>query len=397
MFEDLLNNTKKFADSFLADSKAEKAARLNSYSQFIDTKALSSVSFRPKFLSRVARAASFVDSRRPSAAFGEHLEARVDLLFTLLTKHRSSEKSLDGLLEHFSATERFVATHVRTVAAALYAGDSVPKTRRAALWTALCLFATDLAGFAEFLALWQQSKTAPVEESEDLRQILHDLPRTFAGFGPKGSAAATATKQALLKEVLAAYAAKYGGYCQGMNFVCGFLAAFFFETGVSADTLLARLFFVFFALMQAYRLGQLFSKNLLGLGYGQLCTERALEKHAPKLHRAMVLQGVTSLTWSTQWFLTLFTYTFAFEDLPLLWDGIFLQGFVFVLKVASAILLVQERLNVHEQDKDLNKTISEFPKGFPLQIRRFVKLAHSFKFNYSDIEEWATKVSKLAE
>ena len=213
-------------------------------------------------------------------------------------------------------------------------------------------------------------------------------------------------KRRLLAIGLKLYCSNHEPYCQGMNNVLAFIIDFFTESStlqkikksvnpsytsenpenITDSEVFANSFILFFGLLRGHKLGQIYGQELNGLYYGQIIIEKILEKHSPVLFEDVNKRGITSLTWSVQWFLTLFTYTFKPGTVMKMWDGILLYGFINILKGAGAVLKITERLNIADKD-ELNKAISEFPKNFGLNEPLFLKMVRGYPLTYGSMEK----------
>jgi hypothetical protein len=128
-------------------------------------------------------------------------------------------------------------------------------------------------------------------------------------------------------------------YCQGMNFIAGFL---FLQFGHSESLAFA----VMKAVIQRFRMHELFNTELpmLKLNFYQL--DRLLAISLPDLHMHFKDETINSSYYSSPYFITLFTSVMqmqsAFDDnaslLLRVWDHFLLDGWKAIFKTSIALL-----------------------------------------------------------
>eukprot|EP00013_Stygamoeba_regulata_P029875 CAMPEP_0177658046 /NCGR_PEP_ID=MMETSP0447-20121125/16579_1 /TAXON_ID=0 /ORGANISM="Stygamoeba regulata, Strain BSH-02190019" /LENGTH=767 /DNA_ID=CAMNT_0019162581 /DNA_START=66 /DNA_END=2372 /DNA_ORIENTATION=- len=204
----------------------------------------------------------------------------------------------------------------------------VPSAERRALWSHLS-GATALRSaqgpqyYAELVA---QSHTLP---HAVVHQIDLDLERTFplhAEFNERGLP--------ILRRVLLAYAVadRVIGYCQSLNFVCGFLL-------LMVDYDEEEAFFLLSSLLVLCGCRSLYARNMVGTKVTQLMFEELLRKHEPKLSAHMDKVGAVPSLISMQWIMTLMLSGFPRELVLIAWDNIFFERTPrFLLMLLLAVL-----------------------------------------------------------
>lgn len=103
-----------------------------------------------------------------------------------------------------------------------------------------------------------------------------------------------------LREVLRAYAFYQNkvGYCQGMNYIAGTLYYLFQSS--------ERTFWAMCALIRQNSMFDLYSDDLPKLKYLFFALDRLTALHLPDLHTTFNIENITSSSFSSPWFLTLF-------------------------------------------------------------------------------------------
>ncbi|MDP2439487.1 MAG: TBC domain-containing protein, partial [archaeon] len=174
-----------------------------------------------------------------------------------------------------------------------------------------------------------------LEESDDFSaavrlQIAKDLGRTFPThplYGGEGRS--DAGKQALGRVLYAlARHCPTVGYCQSMNFVCGFLLLLGDEPEV---------FWLMDAVVQQL-LPNYFSSDMLAIRVDQLVLASLVASALPMLHRHFQGLGFDLGIVSTQWFLGLFIGYLPTETVLRLFDALFFRGSSVLFVVALGVL-----------------------------------------------------------
>lgn len=165
--------------------------------------------------------------------------------------------------------------------------------------------------------------------------VQKDLDRTF----PKLEEF-DAEKKRHMGSVVKAYACLVPqvGYCQGMNFIAGFLLL---ASGSSHEDA----FFMFVHIMAKYRASLLFCEGLPLLKLLTFQFKALLEKLFPEVHRHFLYHNITPELYVTKWMLTVFTQPLDFDSAARVWDVIVCDGIEAVVLVCLAsVQLLKARL-----------------------------------------------------
>ncbi|CAJ0751671.1 22163_t:CDS:2 [Entrophospora sp. SA101] len=184
------------------------------------------------------------------------------------------------------------------------------------------------------------------ESSPYERIIQRDLARTFPHVemfkeeNGKG--------QTMLWNVLKAYSLydPLVGYCQGLGFLVGPLLMNMNET---------QAFCVFVRLMETYDMRTMFTLNMEGLQLRLYQFSSLLTQILPKLHAHFQLHAVQPAMFASQWFLSLFAYTYPLPLIMRIYDVVFAEGAPeTIMRVAIALLKKnEERLLSFGEFEDL--------------------------------------------
>uniref|UniRef100_A0A7S4KTT3 Rab-GAP TBC domain-containing protein n=1 Tax=Guillardia theta TaxID=55529 RepID=A0A7S4KTT3_GUITH len=160
-------------------------------------------------------------------------------------------------------------------------------------------------------------------------RIKRDLARTMPRnefFSERGRGG-----QVLLFNVAHAYAAYDDevGYSQGMNFLCAILLLHMRQEHA---------FWVLVQMMRRYRLRDLYLSRSPQLAVELFKLDRLILSCTPSLHQHFAEQGFDVTTFTSEWLLTLFAYSFPLNFTYRVWDVFFIKGFTYILQVAIAII-----------------------------------------------------------
>ena len=165
------------------------------------------------------------------------------------------------------------------------------------------------------------------------RQIECDLDRTF----PKHDffVSYNGAGQASLRRILHLYAIydPEVGYCSGM----GFIAATFVIYMIEEDALYALISLMSrpsFPLRDMYRPGMPGTKYVLSIFMN------LLRHYLPSIASHLDREGITPHMYVTEWFMTLYTSTFPFDLVTVIFDILWYEGWKIIYRVALGLLKV---------------------------------------------------------
>lgn len=212
------------------------------------------------------------------------------------------------------------------------------------------------------------------ETSSAELDIIRDINRTFPSHvffqqrhGPG---------QRSLYNVLKAYSVydREVGYVQGMGFLAGLFLLYMGEED-AFWLLVALLKGVLHTPMEGlYQVG-------LPLVQQQLWQfDRLLHEQLPELAAHMDKEMITPSMYGSQWFITIFTYSFPFSTALRIWDVFLLEGMSVVFRVGLALLKFCEQDLLQQPFEDLIHKLRRFPTE-ALQPATLLPLAFSFKIS----------------
>eukprot|EP00939_MAST-03C_sp_MAST-3C-sp1_P004046 g4046.t1 len=227
----------------------------------------------------------------------------------------------------------------------------VPQVYRGHVWKLLSGSETlsESGGGTDFYQKLLQ-KPSPVA-----KRIMHDVNRTF----PKHHLFrdVQGIGQRSLFNVLRAYSIydPSVNYCQGMGFVTGLFLCYMPEREA---------FWMLVAMMRRYDMGDVFKQPLTRVKLLLGVLERLVHVHLPDLADHFREIHLEPQTYATQWFMTVFLYSFPFAIAVRVWDIFLAEGWSFIVRVALAILKIGKR---HMMKQDLEACMRTL-KTLPLQI-----------------------------
>jgi len=142
-----------------------------------------------------------------------------------------------------------------------------------------------------------------------------------------------------VKNILRAYALynKDVEYCQGMNFIVGFLLFIFKDESLTFKVLLLTI--------QKFNMEGVLSKDIPLVRKFFFQLDRLYFLHYPELTKYLKSEGISSNFYASTWFITLFTNTFLYsksstppETLFTIWDNFLTNGWKAIFKVGLFIL-----------------------------------------------------------
>ena len=169
-----------------------------------------------------------------------------------------------------------------------------------------------------------------LEKQVNNPQIEKDIKRTFISYNEQ-----TTNNFKILRNILNCinnYNAS--GYCQGMNFIVGYLLKV-----TNFDEV--RTFYIFKNIL--FDIKGYFEEGFPLLKKNINIFNKYFKELYPKLHRLFQKNEILDEFWVGKWFQTLFTLCVQFEELNIIWDIILIKGFYFIIYISLAIIDFMEK------------------------------------------------------
>jgi len=173
-------------------------------------------------------------------------------------------------------------------------------------------------------------KNQPVS-AEFTEQIAKDIDRTF----PQYDLFQQKEIQNVMSDILRSVAAYRSdlGYCQGMNYVAGFLNTLMPEE----DT-----FWLMVRIIDQFNMKDFWSGTLSGLPRSFFILEKLMESEIPRLFAHFNKVELVTSMYATPWMMTLFLYNHSIPFSTRLWDMLLFEGWSYVYAIALSILMLHE-------------------------------------------------------
>eukprot|EP01071_Lankesteria_metandrocarpae_P006997 Lankesteria_metandrocarpae@DN4549_c0_g1_i1.p1 len=159
-----------------------------------------------------------------------------------------------------------------------------------------------------------------------------DIPRTFPDLPEFGQDA-----QEKLYTVLKTYSLRHPeiGYCQGMNFIAGFVL-------IISNLQVEEASEVFHALMNLYELRGFFQESFPLLSRYVDIFDELCGTHVPKLKKHFNEQGIIAPMYLHQWLLTAFVTSMPLRTVVVIWDNLIATNLTVLLPISVTLLKVLE-------------------------------------------------------
>ena len=184
-------------------------------------------------------------------------------------------------------------------------------------------------------------------------------------------------------------------YCQGMNFICGFMLIIFDGNENDSFFLLMSLFSQTF-IISKFDLRGFFIENFPLLGLYIYIFKYYLRKKFKKIFEHLNKLEIPNQSWIAKWFQTLFVHTFPINDVIRIWDGIFSEGLKFIISFAlsiiynleNQILKCNDLIEVVDLFKMLNSSYYNIEEGFKFDIEKFIEDTKNFNISDDDFNKF---------
>ena len=197
------------------------------------------------------------------------------------------------------------------------------------------------------------------------------------------------------------------GYCQGMNYLTGFLLLISDFDERNAYFLLISIFSQSFIRRKKnnFSLRGLFIEEFPLLYFYIFIFDDLLLKYIPQLRKHLIDNEIPNDVWIIKWFQTAFTMILPINWSKKLWDNIFSSDFFFIIKfsISLCISLSKDILALNDQQKimDYFRNIQKIPMNFnniflekKFDINDLIEKAQKINI---DVDEYLNKYEKSGE
>ncbi|KAH9176908.1 RabGAP/TBC [Lactarius sanguifluus] len=264
----------------------------------------------------------------------------------------------------------------------------IPDRWRSAAWLAL------IGNFSriskeQLLALSAEYREALEKHSPYDIQIDLDVPRTINGhvlFRTRYGLG-----QRSLFHVLHSFSLRCEqcGYCQGMGPIAAMLLCYFEPERAYASLV---------HLHDAYHMHDIFSPGFPGLLESIYVQERVIEEMMPAVYMAFKKHTVSTTSYATKWYITLFANSIPFQTHLRLWDAFLLEGpDLFVIVAVSIIWTYRDHITSDSANfETILSLLSSFfvPEDEDIYVNWIAKVAENKKIR-SEMQSWRAEWKEL--
>jgi len=179
------------------------------------------------------------------------------------------------------------------------------------------------------------------------------------------------------------------GYCQGMGPIASMLLCYFEPERAYASLV---------HLHDAYHLHDIFSPGFPGLLESIYVQERIIEEMMPAVYMAFKKYTVSTTSYATKWYITLFANSIPFQTHLRLWDAFLLEGpDLFVIVAVSIIWTYRDHITADSANfETVLSLLSSFfvPEDEDIYVNWIAKVAENKKVR-SEMQSWRAEWKEL--
>jgi len=179
------------------------------------------------------------------------------------------------------------------------------------------------------------------------------------------------------------------GYCQGMGPIAAMLLCYFAPE---------RAYAALVHLHDAYRMHDIFSPGFPGLLESIYVQERIMEELMPAVYAAFKKHTISTTSYATKWYITLFANSVPFQTHLRLWDVFLYEGpDLFVIVAISIIWAYQDHITAESANFETALSLlSSFfvPEDEDVYLNWIAKVAENKKMR-SDMQSWRAEWREL--
>ncbi|XP_066542245.1 growth hormone-regulated TBC protein 1b isoform X2 [Hoplias malabaricus] len=278
--------------------------------------------------------------------------------------HESQEEYLSVLNRRAMKWSRFLQNTTKlekNLKVKRYVRKGIPSEHRTLMWMASC-------GAQQYLEMnhgYYHSLLKAHHDHKLEESIRTDLHRTFPDNIHFRDTSQLCLKTALYNVLLAyGHHNKDTGYCQGMNFIAGYLLIITKDEEKSfwlMDALLGRI------------LPDYYTPAMLGLKADQEVLGELVKSKVPTVWQTITQHNVTWTLLVSRWFICLYIDVLPMETVLRIWDCLFYEGSKILFRVA--LTLIHHHQTLIQQTQNLQDICEQFKQ---ITHGEFVEDSHTF-------------------
>ncbi|KAJ1610183.1 TBC domain-containing protein [Cryptosporidium canis] len=164
------------------------------------------------------------------------------------------------------------------------------------------------------------------------------------------------------------------GYCQGMGFIVGVLLMYLSEE----DS-----FYMLISILDKYEFSGLYLPGLPLLNTHLEKLRKIFKKRIPNLYNHFRSENVDETMYASQWFMTIFAYSFNLDSVARIWDLFFLEGINLIFKISIAILKILKNSLFNQSFENILHTLKTAP--YTININELINCALNVKLNFKEL------------
>lgn len=309
-------------------------------------------------------------------------------------KHRIYDFTFESLKEaqignFFMMKEIFNSTHERLSDKKLTVPEETNLKKNAFL-TRIKKKLTEVSPACSVWDLWKSHynffvietySDIPLAKGVSEEVIQKDITRTFPNHPFFETSQYGLYGQYALYRVLCKFSSLYPkiGYCQGMNYIIGFLLMI---SGSKEPEVLS----FFIHLCQEFSLFDYFSEEMLELHKNMWIFDKLLKKYSPELLNHFIVQELTDDMWIFKWFLSLYTTTFDLKSVPFIWGYFIERGPRGLFELALGILSLLKTELLKSDLSEILELFEELSSG-KLSAKVVISAANKHKIKSKKLEK----------
>ena len=223
----------------------------------------------------------------------------------------------------------------------------------------------------------------PLADPDIEFKIRKDMDRTFPGeeYFAQGEG------QTVLQRILSKYARKHEGvtYCQGMNYIVGFMLMV--SGGREVEV-----FYMLEDLMESFK--GLFTPGFPYLRQCLYVFSQMLQKRLPQVYACFSSLEIGLETWATKWFLTLFTCVLPLHVTVRVWDLLLTEGAITLFRTGMALLRTLQTELIGREIEEVMECLEGLGKR-EFRTEELVKLICRSKFSEKHLRQYERMYRKL--
>ncbi|KAK6589741.1 TBC domain containing [Cryptosporidium xiaoi] len=164
------------------------------------------------------------------------------------------------------------------------------------------------------------------------------------------------------------------GYCQGMGFIVGILLMHMQEEDA---------FYMLISILDKYKFSGLFLPGLPLLNTYLERLRRLFKRRIPNLYNHFKSENVDETMFASQWFMTIFAYSFSLDKVARIWDLFFLEGINIVFRISIAILKLLKNTLYNQSFENILSILKTAPND--ININELIHCALSIRLEKDSV------------